>query len=69
MLRDAVNAFVDHDSADVRSVIERDDEVNKLQASLFRAIRAHARAEPVGMFIILLTERVPASRMDSQVVT
>ena len=41
MLRDAVNAFVDHDSADVRSVIERDDEVNKLQDSLFRAIRAH----------------------------
>lgn len=49
MIRDAIDAFVAHDSAKARSVIEHDDEVDQLYVQVFRRILSSMIQDPVSI--------------------
>ena len=46
MVRDAINAFVRHDSGLARAVIERDAELDALHESVFRELLTYMMADP-----------------------
>jgi len=46
MVRDAINAFINHDEALARSVCERDDEVDALDDQIFRELLTYMMEDP-----------------------
>ncbi|HEX6589684.1 MAG TPA: phosphate signaling complex protein PhoU [Longimicrobiales bacterium] len=62
MLNDAMNAFVQRDTALARSIIERDERVDQLHENVFRILLTHMMEDPrrisVGMDMLLVSRNL-----------